>query len=165
MKTILFAKVIIMAVVKLGKNCKLYYKTGVWGGEFGGTAWSEAENIQDVKLDIPNSEADVTTRGSNGWKLTAPILKEASVEFDLLVKPGDAFYTAVRSAWSSSDTTTLALAVLDGDGDTAGTEGLAADWCVLGFARNESQADPLKFSVSCKPGQSDDPPQWLIIEA
>jgi hypothetical protein len=152
--------------VKLGKNCELWYTTEAWNGtNIDGTGWAEALTVKDVKLACPNSEADVTTRGSRGYKLSAAILKEASIEFTLLLKPGDAFYTAIRNAWVNSDTTTITLAILDGDPDTAGTEGLAGAFTVLDFTRDEGQENPVTFSVTCKPAQADFPPTWVIVES
>lgn len=154
------------AVVKLGKNCQLWYTTDAWDGEsISGTGWAEAVSIKDVKLAIPNSETDVTTRGSGGFKLSAAILKEASIEFTLLLKLGDAFYEAIRDAWNNSDTQTITLAVMDGDPTVVGTEGLAGAFAVFDFSRDEGQENPVTFSVTCKPAQADNPPAWIEVEA
>jgi len=77
--------------VHLGKDCKLYRKAG--------GSWVEMTNVRDVTLNMETGEADVTTRAEQGWRVYLATLKEATLEFEMLVDSGDADYTAIRTAF------------------------------------------------------------------
>jgi len=42
------------------------------------------------KAEEQGGEADITTRGNSGWRATAPTLRECTVEFQMVWRPGDA---------------------------------------------------------------------------
>jgi hypothetical protein len=117
----------------------------------GGTALAsltELTNIKDLTLSLEAGEADVTTRANSGWKATGATLKEASVEFEMVWLPSDAGFAAIRDAFLNS--TVIALAVLDDDRDTVGSEGLRGDFSVTGFSRNEALEEAITVSVTLK---------------
>jgi hypothetical protein len=66
----------------LGKDCKLYRNTG----SFGTPAWNEIPNVKDLAKNFETSEADVTTRGNNGWEATVPALTLLETEGDKLIQ-------------------------------------------------------------------------------
>ena len=130
---------------KLGMDAKAYYHATA------GTALAsltELTNIKDLTLNLEAGEADVTTRANSGWKATGATLKEASVEFEMIALPSDAGFAAFRDAFLNG--TLVALAVLDGESDAAGSEGLRGDFTITNFSRNEALEEAIKVSVTAK---------------
>jgi hypothetical protein len=132
-------------------ECALYFGTA------GATANTIVDNIRDVTLDLSVAEADVTTRGNNGWRATVGTLKEGSVEFEMIWDTQDAFFTAVKNAWFNSGS--IAALVLDA-AKAEGGQGLDADFAVINFQRSEPLEDAVKVSVSLKPTYSTRAPSW-----
>lgn len=153
-----------MGTTRVGFECKLYrLSTGTraaWPATGAPTGLNEVTIARDVTLAIEKGEADVSRRGS-AWKLTRGALKDASVEFNLVLRKGDTEYEAIRDAFING--TPLALAVLDDGSATAGAEGLWADWEVLKFSRNETLEEGVTFDVTIKPTDSDVPPEWVTV--
>lgn len=128
----------------LGMNAKVYFGPA-------GTALAtltELTNVQNVTLSLTAGESDVTTRANQGWRATAPTLREASVDFTMMWKPGDAGFAAVKAAFLASST--LALAVLTGDKATSDTEGPRGDWSITNFTRNEPLEEGITVDVTAK---------------
>ena len=138
----------------LGMNAKIYQ--GAAGGEL--TALAEMSNVKDVTLNLEAGEADVTTRGNQGWRATAPTLRECTVEFEMLWKPGDAGFEAIKTAFLSSGQ--LRLAVLTGASDASGTEGPLGDFSITNFSRNEPLEEGVTVSVTAKLAEFD---QWVEV--
>ena len=67
----------------LGMNAKIYQ--GPAGSEL--SSLTEMGNVKDVTLTLEAGEADVTTRANQGWRATAPTLRECTAEFEMLWKP------------------------------------------------------------------------------
>lgn len=124
---------------------------------------TELDNVRDVSLNLEVGEADVTTRGNNGWRAFEPTLKDGGVEFEMIHDPADAGYAALLGAWLNG--TTIALAVLDGDKATADVTGLWADFKVMNFSKTEPLEEGQKVSVTVKPGKSDVAPEWVRVTA
>ena len=122
----------------LGLDCKLYHGTA------GSTASTEATNVKDVKLSLSAGSADITTRSSNGWRVKAATLKEASLTFKVLYLSSDSFFTALKTAYLGNS----ALAIRVGD-DTAA--GLDADWNVTQFDLDQSLEEGVWIDVTCQP--------------
>jgi hypothetical protein len=133
---------------RLGLEGKLYY------GDAGALASNELKNAKDVTLNLESSEADVTTRGNNGWRATVAALKDASVEFELVWDTGNAGFTAIKNAYLNG--AAIALAILD---DVDG-EGLDADFSITSFSRGEPLEEAMTVSVTAKPTYSTRAPQW-----
>ena len=127
-----------MAEFVLGMNAKLYY------GAAGGSAATEMGNVRDVTQTLEAGEADVTTRANSGWRATAPTLRECTVEFEMLWKPGDTGFDAVKTAFLSAGL--IALKVLD----QATGQGPDGDFAITSFSRNEALEEAITVSVTAK---------------
>ena len=150
----------------LGMNAKLYF-----GSAYAMTGeppeWPEVDiegdldeigNVKDLTLSLEAGEADITTRENSGWRATAPVLKEAQLEFEMQWKPGDAAFEAVRDAYING--TTLALAALtegpwvvpepQGGPEATDAEGPVGNWSITNFSRNESLEEAITVSVTAK---------------
>jgi hypothetical protein len=134
----------------LGMNAKIYQ--GPTGTAL--ASLDEMGNVKDVSLSLEAGEADVTTRANQGWRATAPTLRECTAEFEMLWKPGDAGFDAVKTAFLTAGT--IRLAVLTGprsaDGTTpeTGTEGPLGDFSITNFSRNEPLEEGVTVSVTAK---------------
>lgn len=142
----------------LGLNCKAYRNTGTWGLP----TWDEITNMTGAKLNLETGEADVTTRGGNGWRQTAATLKNGTVEFQMIWDPDSADFAAIQEAWE--DGTNIECLFLDGDVTTAGKQGLRAEFAVTNFSRDESLEEAVKVDVTLKPGYSTtNTPEWYTV--
>ena len=128
----------------LGMNAKLYYGAAGEGIE----DLTEVDNVADVTLSLEAGEADVTTRANEGWRATAPTLRSASLEFEMLWKPSDTAFAAIRDAFLANEQ--VAFGVLTGDVDDADSEGPVGDWSITGFTRSEPLEEGVKVAVTAK---------------
>ena len=138
----------------LGLNAKIYYgaaniATPVDDAAVEAVSWTVMGNVRDVTLDLSTAEADITARDNDGWRATVATLKEGSVEFEMRWDPSEAGFEAAKDAYFNN--TLLSLLVLDGDKDTSGSQGLAANFSITDFSRSEPLEDALSVSVTCKP--------------
>jgi len=140
----------------LGMNAKIYQSPSGGGGAL--ATLTEMANVKDVTLTLNAGEADVTTRANQGWRATAPTLRECTAEFEMLWKPGDAGFDAIKTAYLSIDT--VRLAVLTGARDAAGTEGPVGDFSITNFSRSEPLEEGVTVSVTAKLAVFD---QWLKV--
>ena len=143
--------------VKLGLEAKLYRNSG----SYASPTWSEVKPVKDVTLNLEAGEADVTTRGNGGWRAVIAALKDASLEFELVWDTADAAFTAIRTAFLTGGA--LEFAAMDGDIETAGSEGLRATMAILNFSRAEPLEEAIKVSVTVKPTYAEHPPEWLVV--
>lgn len=136
----------------LGLSCKIFRGTA------GSQAQTEMKNVINVTLNLNTTEADTTTRGSNGWRSTTPGLLEASIDFEMLHDPADKDYIAIKTAYFTR--TPIAIFATDGNGS-----GLDTDAFVTSFTRDEPLAEAVKYSVTIKPttttGESGRAPAWV----
>ena len=139
----------------LGMNAKIYQ--GEKGAEL--ETLSELSNVRDVTLNLSAGEADVTTRANSGWKSTAPTLRECSVDFEMLWKPADTGFQAIKAAFLGG--TQVRLAVLTGAKDEPGTEGPVGDFTISQFNRSEPLEEGVKVAVTAKLVTFD---EWLEVE-
>lgn len=137
---------------KLGLDAKLYY------GNSGSSAATLMTNVTNVTLNLTKGEADVTTRAAGGWKLTVGTLNDASVEWEMIWDTADAGFTAMKNAFFNN--TLTALKVMDGTG--TGSQGLDADFAIVGFTRDEQLTEALKVKITAKPALSTRAPAWSI---
>ena len=133
-----------MADFILGMNAKIYQ--GDADADL--TAMNEMGNVRDVTLSLEAGEADITTRANSGWRATAPTLRECTCEFEMVWKPSDAGFQAVKAAFL--DATELALAVLTDEKATSGAEGPRGNWSITNFSRNEALEEAITVSVTAK---------------
>ena len=156
-----------------GIDCKMYRLTSGTRASWGtldaasecntGSApasLSEVDNVKDVSLKIDPVESDVTTRRNRKWKATAIVMLDAGIEFEMPLDHDDANYQAFRTA--ALKRTTIAMAILDGDKATAGSEGLWADWSIV-FNRDEALEETGMVSFTLKPGYSSVAPEWVQV--
>jgi predicted secreted protein len=123
---------------KLGMDAIMYYGTA------GTIAGTELSNVKDVTVTLEAGSADVTTRANSGWRATAATLKECTVEFEMVWKPTDAGFTAIKTAFLNS--TTIALLPLS----EPGGEGIDGDFSITNFSRNEPLEEAITVSVTAK---------------
>ena len=134
-----------MATYVLGMNAGLYQGAA---GETDPALMTEVDNVRDVTLSLEAGEADITTRGNSGWRATAPTLRECSVEFQMVWRPGDAVFDAIKAAFLSAGT--VALAVLDQKRTVIGAQGPLGDFAITNFSRNEALEEAIVADVTAK---------------
>ena len=93
--------------IRLGLDAKLYRNTGTIGSNL----WSVVDNVRDVTLNLETGEADVTTRGNDGWRATVGTLKDAGIEFEMVWDTADAGFTAIKDAYFANTLIGLAAMV------------------------------------------------------
>ncbi len=135
----------------LGKDCKLYYSAAKLSGSVtpGNATWVEIDVVRDLTTDLSTGEANITTRGNNGFEATAATLKKGAIDGEVLWRPGDAGFDALLDAWVNG--TEIALMALDGDKAVAGKKGLASNFTVTNFTRPEPLDDAVKSSIALRP--------------
>ena len=141
--------------VKLGFDAKLFRNTATYAVPI----WNEITNVRDVTLSLEAGEADVTTRGNNGWRATVATLKDGSIEFEMVWDSADDDFTSIRDAFL--DKTSIELAVMDGAMTTPGSQGLRASFMITSFSRNEPLEEAITVSITAKPTYSANPPSWM----
>ena len=129
---------------KLGMNAKIYQGAA----EADLVDLVEMSNVKDVTLSMEAGEADMTTRANSGWRATAPTLRECTAEFEMLWKPGDAGFEAIRDAFLTAGN--LRLAVLTGAKAVADSEGPLGDFSITNFSRNEPLEEGVTVSITAK---------------
>lgn len=153
---------------KFGIDCKLYRQStgtrAAWPETGAAPELLEIANIDDeVTVPLEKSEADATPRGSNFEVVAAKVIR-GPIGFTLqrTGKTADnAHITAIRTAYIAN--TTVAFAVLDGDSETAGSEGVWGDFEILQFQRREPKVGLVVYDVQIKPGISDVAPEWVVV--
>jgi len=145
--------------VKLGMEAKLYRNDG----DYETPDWVEMTNVKDLTLNNEKGEADVTTRKNNGWRATVGTLKDGSIEFEMVWDTEDENFTAIQEAYFGN--TSVEFAVMDGDIEEAGSQGLRATMSIMNFTRNEPLEEAITVSVTAKPTYAEHAPDWLEVEA
>jgi hypothetical protein len=160
---------------KLGMDAKAYLLTSgtraSWGtadsdGFNSGAApanLSALSNLQDVSIPVTKGEADITTRGNNGWRAILGTLKDVSVDLNMVYDTADTLQIALLKAWIGN--TSVAVALLDGDKATVGSRGLWADWQVVGCNKEEALEDGQKIVFTIKPTLTSVAPQYVKVTA
>ena len=143
--------------IKLGLNAKLYRNAGTYESP----TWNEMTNVKDLTLNLESGEADVTTRGNNGWRATVATLKDGSIEFEMIWDTEDAAFTAIKSAWFAG--TSIEFAVMDSGITVDGSQGLRASFSITKFSRNEPLEEAMTVSVTAKPTYAEHAPEWMTI--
>jgi hypothetical protein len=160
---------------KLGVNAKLYFlSTGtratwnatVTDGAHVGAAPSsltEISTVKDLSIPIEAGEVNLTTRQNGGWEATEAGVFKASMEIPLIYDPANAGVAALMKAYLTRGH--VALAVLDGDKATDGTQGLWADFSVLKMDKGEEIENAQMVTFTVKPGLSAVAPEWVKVAA
>lgn len=135
-----------------GDDCKLYRTASLadtQNATIDAATWVLVDNIKgDVTLNLERTTADASTRAGQGYRSNIPTLADGTVEFEMLwvQGTGDANFTALKDAFFNK--TTIAMAVMDGDINTNGSQGLVAFFYVSNFSRTEPLEDVVTASVS-----------------
>jgi hypothetical protein len=138
-----------MADFLLGMNAKIYQGAAAADpSTLDPSTLTEMGNVKDVTLSLEAGEADITTRANSGWRATAPTLRECSCEFEMVWKPGDTGFEAIKAAFLSAGT--VALAVLTGAHNESGAEGPVGNWSITNFSRSEALEEAVTVSVTAK---------------
>lgn len=133
----------------IGADAKLYYDTTPLAGEPSTGTWVELDIVKDVTLGRTFDEVDQTTRRSAKRKETDQGLEDNSLEFQIAYEPADPGYLALEAAYSGR--LPIAMAVMGGNIETAGTRGLAGNWKVFKFEESQPLSGHVVVSVSMKP--------------
>ncbi len=162
------------ATIFLGLEGKTYIQTtgaratwtasptnGVYLGAAPGSL-SEMAIIRNVTLGLSGGEADVSTRASI-YKLMRKSLRTVEVDLEIPWQPGDANFKLLLQSYLQNGVP-VALAVLDGDKATSGSQGLWADFEVFEFTRDENQEKEMIAKVKVKPTASAVPPEWVQVQ-
>jgi predicted secreted protein len=131
-----------MADFVLGKDCKLY--AGAKDAAL--ASQSEVTIAREVTVNLSASLADVTTRGSAGWRAQAAGLRELSLDFGMVFKPGDTQGELIRDAFLAG--TEISMSALTGGATTAGSEGPRGNFTISGFTRGEALEDGVTVDVT-----------------
>ena len=145
---------------KLGMQCKLYYDATPLADGPSGASWTELTKAREVTVNLEASEADITSRGNSGWRATRAALRDASLEFELVWDPADTAVEAIRDAYLNGSE--IALAAMDGDIATVGSEGFVANFYITAFNRGEPLEEAVTVSVTAKPSSKQ---QWYEVAA
>ena len=118
---------------------------------------------ETVTLNLSKNEADASAKG-DAWDRMRGTTLVASIDFQILVKAGDAIKTALLDSFLNG--TPLEMYFLDGEYGVAGSEGIHADFEVMQFNRTESRKDMLVYDVNVKitDGETSGVPEWFIDE-
>ena len=133
----------------LGMEAKLYFgAASETPATLNPSTLTELGNVTDVTLNMEAGEADITTRANSGWRATAPTLRECTLEFEMLWKPGDAGFEAIKTAYLGSDE--IAFAALTEAHTVTGSEGPVGNFSITNFSRSEPLEEGIKVSVTAK---------------
>jgi len=132
---------------RIGLDGKFYY------GNAGGQANTEADNVDDVTLNLSKRVAESLRRGKK-WVAKKPIANEATIDFKVLDIEGDGFVAALESAYMND--TRIALYPTDGTGG----KGLDADYYITQFNRQEDNEGIISYTVKAEPTDELRDPQW-----
>ena len=144
-------------MIRLGMDCMLFFNNG---GDWETPIWQEIGNAKDVTLNLSTGEADVTTRGNQGWKATKATLKEGSIDFEMIWDTEDDSFSAFQQAYFSNES--IEVAAMDGDITESGSSGLHAEFSVTNFSRNEPLEEAVTASVTIKPTYSEHAAEWMV---
>jgi hypothetical protein len=111
---------------------------------------AEVDNVKDLSTDFTAGEADVTTRGSDGWRETMASLRESTVTFQMVWKPGDDAFDAIQEAFLDNEL--LAFAVLDQAPDELDdkSQGLVGNFSVTNFSQTQNLEEAQMVDVTIK---------------
>lgn len=147
----------------LGPDAHAYYAAALFtaanAAAVEAASLTEFTTAMDVDPDLSQGDVDITTRleARDGWRVSAPTLKEATVPFKMRWKPGDAGFEKIKDAWLGGDE--IGMAFLDQDKSTAGAQGPAGNWIVTGFQKHEPIEGAQTVDVTVKMSSY---PQWYV---
>jgi hypothetical protein len=131
--------------VTVGLQCKMYRNSG----NYSVPTWNEIPIVRDLTLNLEKGEAQVKARFST-WEQILPLLKSASIEFDILAETSSANddHDTLRDAFI--DDTVLDLAIAEGNIATSGYEYFRFDALLVKFGRGEPLEGVSTVSITAK---------------
>lgn len=142
---------------RLGLDAKIYWNDGTYESP----NWQEMDNVKDLTMNLETAEADVTTRGNNGWRATLATLKDGTVEFQSVDDPDDVNLEAFFEAWLNK--TQIECLVLNGDKDTPGNRGWRITYMVTKFTTEQPLENAQMVSLSLKPTKATHAPARYVV--
>ena len=133
--------------VELGLNGDFLYGSG------GSPASTSTINVDDVSVKMTKRFAEWVRR-TRKWVGKKPTTREASIEFKVLAVEGDAFLTAVESAWIND--TRIALYPKS----SSSGKGLDGDFYIGDFNRDEDNEEAIVYNVTAVPTDELREPEW-----
>jgi predicted secreted protein len=148
-----------MPLTRLGLEAKLYRNAGTYEAP----ELVEVDNVKDLTLNLEKNTADVTTRGSGGWRQMVAVLRDGTIDFGMLYKPSDANFQAIRDAFLADDLDdqSIEFFVMSTDVDDADSEGLRATFMVEKFTANQPLEEAQMFDVTIRPTVAAHNPAWV----
>ncbi len=133
----------------LGMEAKLYFATASeTPATLDPASMTEMGNVKDLTLTMEAGEADITTRANQGWRATAPTLRECTCEFQMQFKPSDAGFLAIRSAFLSAGE--IALAPLTDAHVNVGAFGPVGNFTITNFSVRQPLEEAIVVDVTAK---------------
>ena len=150
-----------MADYMLGNEFYLYRNTGTYGSP----TWVELENVRDVTPNFAKDEDDATSRefARLGWKAVVPTLRNCEVTFEMVYKPDDPDYLALRAAYLAVPAESIEFLILNGPVATAGNTGIRATFGVFNLSDPQPIAGVVKVQVTLKAVPADNPPAEFTV--
>ncbi|RPI60587.1 MAG: hypothetical protein EHM48_07005 [Planctomycetaceae bacterium] len=131
-----------------GFEAKLYFSATPLAGLPSTATWTELSIVKDITLNDELEETDVTTRSGAGRKATDVGMRDNSIDLEITWTPGNGGFDAMLAAYKGRNL--IAIAVMDGDIATAGKTGVASNWKVTKFTRNEPLGGQVTANVTIK---------------
>lgn len=144
-------------MARLGLNAKLYRNTGTYATP----TWTEFKNVVDLTASDEMEEADVTTRGSNGFGAYEPTIRNLGLEFQMVNKAGDSDLAAIRTAYGTR--ASLDLQILEGPIGESGVTGVRGRYKVFTLSNGQELRNAQTLDVTLKPCSDANPPEEVTI--
>ena len=132
-----------------GYSAKVYFDATPLAGAPETATWIELDIIGDATLGDDTEAVEITKRRHAGRKAYEPGQRDNEVTFDLALDPSDGGYAALKAAYESRGE--IALAVMSGDITEGGIEGVAGNFIVSSWPRNEPIGAEVIRPIGVKP--------------
>lgn len=145
---------------RISLDAVMHYNTALLtDDDYGSATWTPGK-CKNVTLNMETAEAEVTERGSEYEEILEG-LKRANLEVEIVFDPENPFYAALREAWKNRSG--IALAAMDTAISSPPAEGLAGNFSVLNFTRNEQLEEAIMATFTIKPRSFVD--YWTLAAA
>ena len=131
----------------IGTDCKLYYKASPLTATADRTGWTELTIIKDATTGDETEKVDETTRANAHRKAYGYGMRDTPLSFEIAYDEANAGFLVLRAAYYAQ--TFVAVASVAGAIATA--DGVAGNWMIANFTRNEPIGDHMTVSVELAP--------------
>lgn len=133
---------------KVGLDCYFYYCSTALGDANppADATWVEVGAVKDASASGEVGTADVTSRGNRNRRAHRPTLIDDTLELTALWDPEDAGLLAFQTA--RLNRTSVAIAMMDGDIEVAGSRGIVGNFYVTKFGRNEALEQGVEVPIT-----------------